>query len=77
MSPVKNLDVGQLPVDSDARKAALEDRAKPNPDKPQLPEDQEKALAPLDAVMAECYKDVEELTFQWHLLSKKLRGEEE
>jgi hypothetical protein len=66
------IDYDSLPTDPLERRLILERRAEPDEDRPRLPSDVERRLAPLEEEMAQCYLEHEELIYRLKALRKRL-----
>jgi hypothetical protein len=69
------IDITAFSAVVEKRKAQIAERARPNPNKPRLPDAYENMLTPLDAKTAECYSTAEELTYQWAELAALLSSD--
>lgn len=65
----------RLPTDAITRLGALVERSAPDPARPRLPEDQERALDEVERKSARCYSEAEELTYQLGRLAAQIDAE--
>ena len=68
------IDISQFSEDAETRRSEIAKRAAPSATKPILPEAYEKELVPVDAKTAECYSEMEELSYRWFQLANQLRN---